>query len=430
VTTPWYLLITLGLLVANGFFVGAEFALTAARRTKIEQLAEQGSRRAQAALASMRELSFMLSGAQLGITMASLGLGFVAEPAVARLLEAALGWTTIPPAVLHTISLVVALLIVVYLHMVIGEMAPKNIAISEPERSALWMAPPFRLYANLFRPVIWLLNAVANGGTRLLGVEPRDEVEVAHSADDIATMVAISRRQGLIEEFQHRLLSGALRFGDLDVAAVMVPRTEVVAVRVDVTPAEVEGLVLQTGHSRVPVYRESLDDMIGFVHVKDLLGVPDDRWEAPLDPSIVRPLVVVPESGKIHRLLAEMRRRRNHIAVVVDEHGGTAGIVTLEDLVEELVGEIRDEYDAGEGEIRRVGAGRFVVPGSMRPDQLARPIGLKLPEGDYETVGGFVMDRLDRVPRPGDRVEHDGWLLRVRRMDGMRVAEVEIISQA
>ncbi len=425
--TAWHLLIALLLLLANGFFVGAEFALTAARRTTIEQLASGGSRRAKAALASMRELSFMLAGAQLGITMASLGLGFVAEPAVARLIEAALlSVVEIPSGLVHAISFVVALGIVVYLHMVVGEMAPKNVAISEPERSAIWMAAPFRVYANLLRPVIHLLNAAANGMLRLLGVEPRDELEVNHSAEDIAAMIAASRREGLIKDFEHRLLAGVLELGDRDVTEVMVPRREVVAVPLSITPAEVEQLVVRTGHSRFPVYEEGVDDLVGFAHAKDLLRVPDHRRQVPLDRSLVRPLLVVPESGKVDRLLAEMRRQRNHLALVVDEHGGTAGIVTLEDLLEELVGEIRDEHDRREDELRRLGGERFVVPGTMRPDELTRPIGLRLPEGDYDTVGGFVMERLERVPRRGDRVEFDGWVLRVRRMDGFRVAEVEV----
>jgi CBS domain containing-hemolysin-like protein len=423
--TGWYLLITLGLLVANGFFVAAEFALTAARWTRLEELADGGNSRARVALSSIRELSFMLAGAQLGITMASLGLGYVAEPAVARLIEAALHTVVeIPEGALHSISLAIALAIVVFLHMVIGEMAPKNIAISEAETTALWLAVPFRLYANVFRPFIAVLNALANRSLRLFEVEPQNEIFSKHTAEEIGSMVEESAKQGMMREFEHRLLSGAVALGERDAASVMVPRTEMTAVPVTSTPEDIERVVLETGHSRIPLYTRDVDDIAGFFHAKDLLRIPDDRRAEPISRKYIRQMLVVPESRKLRPLLVDMRRRRQHLALVVDEHGGTSGVVTLEDLLEELVGEIRDETDVAELGIDRVGQGHFVVPGSLHIADVADYLGLVLPEGEYETIAGFLMDRLGRIPKRRDVVEHKGWKLRVRQMQRRRVVQV------
>jgi CBS domain containing-hemolysin-like protein len=422
--TGWYLVIALGLLIINGFFVAAEFALTAARWTKLEEMAVAGNSRARVALSSIRELSFMLAGAQLGITMASLGLGYVAEPAVASLIESALHDVALPSGVLHTISLTVALTIVVFLHMVIGEMAPKNLAISEAERTALWLVVPFRLYANLFRPLIAVLNAIANRVLRMMGVEPQDEIFSKHTAEEIGSMVEESAKQGMLREFEHRLLTGAVALSERDAASVMVSRTEMTALRRTSTPDDIEKVVVETGHSRLPLYGKDLDDVVGFFHAKDLLRIGDDKRREPIPRRYIRQMLVVPESRKLRPLLVDMRRRRQHLALVVDEHGGTAGVVTLEDLLEELVGEIRDEYDVAELGIEQLGPGRWVVPGSLHVTDVGDHLGLALPEGEYETIAGFIMDRLGRIPKRRDIVEHNGWKLRVRQMHRRRVVQV------
>jgi len=425
--SPWPLIIAIAFLLANGFFVGAEFALTAARRTKLMQLESEGSRRAKVAMKSIRELSLMLAGAQLGITMMSFGLGYLAEPAVAVLIERALkGLVGLPDTVLHTISFVIALSIVVFLHTVVGEMAPKNIAIAEPERSALAVALPFRAFVNLFRPFLYLMNAAANATLRLLKVDPVEELDPSHSASEIGAMIAESARQGLLETFEHKLLTGAIVFGELDAAAVMVPRTELKVIPSTATPAEIEHLVLETGHSRFPVFGESLDQILGFFHSKDLLKIPPEGRTKPLPPRYFRQMLIVPESRKLHPLLLDMRRQHLHFALVIDEHGGAAGVVTIEDLIEELVGEIRDEHDDVESQVERIGEGRFLAPGSLRVHEAADAIGLEIPEGDYETIAGFLMDRLQRIPMPRDEVVHDGWTIRVRSMQRRVVVQVLI----
>jgi CBS domain containing-hemolysin-like protein len=320
---------------------------------------------------------------------------------------------------------VIALAIVVFLHMVIGEMAPKNIAISSPERTATTLALPFRGFIVVFRPLIALFNGIANGVLRLFRVTPADALEVGHSAEDLAVIIATGQEEGVIKDFAHRLLTGAIIFGDLDASEVMVPRPDVVAVNVDATVSEIEEVMRATGHSRIPLHPGDLDDVVGFVHIKDLMGVEDTGRDRPLEPALIRETLVVPETAPLGSVLEEMRRSRNHLGIVVDEHGSTAGIITMEDIAEELVGEITDEHDLRDQKVRVDQTGRVIAVGTVRPDELSR-FGVDLPEGDYETVGGFVMDRLGRIARKGDIVQGAGWRIVVRTTIGRRVGEVEI----
>jgi CBS domain containing-hemolysin-like protein len=428
--TIFLLLVALVLLLANGFFVAAEFGLIAARPSRLEQLRDSGDNRAHVALASTKQISFMLAGTQLGITMASLGLGYVAEPAVARLIESGLeGWVDLPQAALHSVSIVIALSIVVFLHMVFGEMAPKNIAIAEPERTALRVAYPYRLYVRSFGPFIRFLNALARGVLTALRVEQKKNLSAARSSEEIGFLIAESAKEGVIEGFEHRLLTSAVAFGSRDAAAVMVPRTELRAVPSTVTPRALEQVVLETGHSRLPVFGKDLDNVLGFFHAKDLLKIRAGEWDRPLRRSLIRQMLVVPESLRLHPLMLDMRKQRKHFALVVEEHGGTAGIVTLEDLLEELVGEILDEYDEDETGVQRLPGERYLVPGNLRIDEAATRLGVRLPEGEYETLAGFLMDQLGRIPRRRDQVAYEGWRLRVLRMHRRRVVQILVEPQ-
>jgi CBS domain containing-hemolysin-like protein len=340
------LLVILALLLLNGFFVAVEFALIASRRTKLEAMAEQGSARARVAVRSMRNLNVQLAGAQLGITMASLVLGYVAEPAVAGLLEDGVGsLITLPDRVLHTLSFVVALTIVAFLHMVIGEMVPKNVAIADPERTLLALALPNRAYVTLFGPILRGLNALSAAGVRLLGIEPRDDLATAASADELAAMLGASRDEGLIEEVAHQLLTGALDLGDRSITTVMVPRDRVVWLPRSATPADAEALVVASGHTRLLVAGEQVDDVMGFVHAKDLLAVSGAARTRPLPLGRVRRMLVLGASTSLDDALLAMQRDRLHVAVVTDDGGRTLGIATLEDVIEALVGDIRDESD-------------------------------------------------------------------------------------
>jgi CBS domain containing-hemolysin-like protein len=340
------LLVMLALLLANGFFVAVEFALIASRRTKLEAMAEQGSARARIAVRSMQHLNLQLAGAQLGITMASLLLGYVAEPAIAGLIVDSLGWfVTLPDSVIHTLGFVLALTMVAFLHMVIGEMVPKNVAIADPERTLLALAVPNRAYVTLFGPVLRVLNGLAAAGVRLLGIEPRDELATAASADELAMMLGASRDQGLIEEMAHQLLTGALDLGDRSITTVMVPREGIVWLPRSATPADAEALVVASGHTRLLVAGEQVDDVMGFVHAKDLLGLSGAARLRPLPLGRVRRMLVLGGSTSLDDALLAMQRDRLHVAVVTDDAGRTLGIATLEDVIEALVGDIRDESD-------------------------------------------------------------------------------------
>jgi CBS domain containing-hemolysin-like protein len=310
--------------------------------------------------------------------------------------------------------------------MVIGEMAPKNVTISAPERTAVALAIPFRAFILIFKPLIWLLNASANGVLRLFGIPPADALEVGHSAEDLAVIIATGRKEGVIEDFAHRLLTGAITFGDLDASEVMVPRPDIKAAPVTTPVSGLQELMRVTGHSRIPLYEGDIDGIVGLVHVKDLMADDIDR-DAPLPSTHWRVPLVVPETAPLRSVLDEMRQARSHLAIVVDEHGSTAGIITMEDIAEELVGEIADEHDLRRQAVSVDSNGRIRAAGSVRPDELAR-FGVKLPSGDYETIGGLVMDRLGRLPRRGDVVEESGWRLKVGRTEGRRVGEVEITS--
>jgi CBS domain containing-hemolysin-like protein len=343
--SPWIFLLAIGLLLANGFFVAVEFAVVGSRRTKLEGLAEAGDRRARRSLIAIADLNRELGGAQLGITIASLGLGAVAEPAVAELLVPVFETVGASEALSHSIAFVVALSIVVFLHLVIGEMVPKNIAIVAPERALMRLITLDRIYLFVFGPVVRVLTAIANGGLRLFGVRVTDELSVAHTAEELAVMLAISREEGAIEDFAADLMAGVLEFGGTDAASVMVPREQVAYVRRSATVREVEQLVLASGHSRLPVVGRDLDDVRGFIHAKDLLTLPPSAAAETVPPRLVRRMLLAPTTRPLEELLLGMRQARVHFALVRDEDGATAGIVTLEDLIEELVGDILDESD-------------------------------------------------------------------------------------
>jgi len=343
---PLFLVIALILVLFNGYFVAMEFALVGSRRAKLEEMAADGNRRARTALDASSDLTMQMAGAQLGITMASLGIGFFGEPTIAHFVEDAVrGRVELSEGWISAIGLFVGLGTVVFVHMILGEVLPKNVALSAPERSLLWLAPPARLYLKVFRPIVRGLQAMGNAGVRLFGVEPRDELTSAHTAQELVVMLAESHEGGLIEEFAHDLMTGVLDFGGRTVESVIVPRDDVVAVARLATVAEIERAVVESGHSRIPVVDNDIDSVLGFVHSKDLLTLPDSAQDQPLPLRLVRRMLVVPTDRSLEVLLLSMRRERVHFALVREQNGATAGVVTLEDLLEELVGDILDESD-------------------------------------------------------------------------------------
>ncbi|MBT3400888.1 MAG: HlyC/CorC family transporter, partial [Rhodospirillaceae bacterium] len=402
----WPLIATGILLLANGFFVASEIALPAARRRHVEELAADGGIRARAALQAMRDLPLMFASAQFGITVASLGLGFITESTLAQLFQDLISNFGDPPeALAHAIAVPIALLVVALGHMIIGEMAPKNAAIAAPERVLLSVAVPFRAFTYLFWGVLWVLNLAGRWGLRLLGVEMKQELMTSYSAAEIALMMEDLQEQGTIGPTGHDLVRRAFTFGTLRVREVMTPRVQVVFASTDTTPRELERLVIETGHSRYPVYDGDPGNIRGFFHAKDLLGLEQREWDRRLSGRVIRPLLAIPESAGISDLPAELRRSRSQMALVVDEHGSPAGVVTMEDLAEELVGNITDESAPGIVSVRRTWPDRYRLDGTAHLDEIAEIAGCLFPEGDYETVAGFLLDRLGSIPRRGEAVE-------------------------
>jgi len=422
------LLVTIGLLALNGFFTAVEISSLAARRAVIEGRAEAGDRRAVAALRALRELPITFSGTQLGITLTSLVLGAVSEPAVAQVFKRLLGRTALPDGASAAIAIGIALTLVVFLHMVVGEMAPKNLAIARAEEVALFVARPFAVYVRVLRPLIVLLNAAARGLARAVGVRVVDERELGHSADELLLVLGQARESGSIDVGDARLFAAVLELRDVDARSAMTPRIDLDTVATDRTIADVLEAAAASGHTRLPVYEDDVDHVVGIVHVKDLLI--SDQDAATSVTEVMRPIVAVPESRDLESLLRELLLSRAQAAIVIDEFGGTAGLVTLEDLFEELVGDIVDEFD-DEPTLVTLGPRSWIAPGTMRRDDLSDLVGIDLEEteggSDADTVSGWMVDRLGRLLAAGDVVSTDaGWRLEVRSLEGRRAGRIAV----
>jgi len=337
--------LTVLLLALNGFFVGAEFSLISARRSSIEPRAEEGHRMARIALYAMEHVSLMMAGAQLGITLCTIGLGVLGEPAIAHLLEGPFDDVGVPSALVHPIAFVIALGLIGFLHVVLGEMVPKNIALAGPDRAVLVLAPPMVLIVRVLHPFIAFFNWTANVTLRLAGVRPKDEVTSAFTRDEVAGLVEESRREGLLDPSEGHVLIEALKFAERDASSVLLGLDRLVAVRDDVTPAEVERLAATTGFSRFPV-RDADGDLVGYLHLKDALELRERHRTRPIAQRWIRPLPHVLVTDTLRSVLATMQRSGAHLAQVLDRTGRPLGVVALEDVLEELVGEIRDESRA------------------------------------------------------------------------------------
>lgn len=416
------------LIAANGWFVLGEFALVAARRPQLEELARAGDRKAASALGVLERLSFALSGAQLGITVTSLLVGFIAEPVFSRAVAPLIGVLGLPAERTAPIAIGVGLVLATSAQMIFGELAPKNLGIARPEMFARGVARGVRLYLAVAGPIISVFDGASNALLRAVGIEPVEELSGGVSSEELELIIAESGRGGVLSSAQTLLLGRVLDFRTLRAAEVMVPRPQVVALAATATCADLQRIAVESGHSRFPVTaHDDLDDVMGVVVAKSVLGVPPtERAQRPIS-SLVVGAHVVPESATLDTLLSELRRSHATLAIVVDEYGGTAGVVTLEDIVEELVGSIRDEYDPEEPQVQALPSGAFLVPASWRPDEVLRATDLELPQGDYETVSGLVMDRLGRVPSAGDTVELPGVRVQVVAMDGHAVDRVRLV---
>ncbi|WP_082406300.1 hemolysin family protein [Microbacterium sp. No. 7] len=426
-----FIMLGVGLIltVGTGLFVASEFALVNLDRADLEARQAAGESRLALTISALRITSTHLSSAQLGITLTTLLTGYTMEPAISNLLGPVLITWGIPEAAVRPVSATVGMAIATVFSMLIGELVPKNFALAVPRQTAKLVMPFQVAFTTVFRPAVTVLNGSANGVLRAMGIEPKEELSGARTAEELSSLVRRSASAGVLEQDTASLLDRTLTFSRLSAADVMTPRPSLHAIAAGDSVEDVVQLSRRTGHSRFPVYDESMDDIVGIVHVKQAVSVPRERRADVPAKAIAEEPLRVPEAVHLDVLLAELRGRGYQMAVVVDEYGGTAGIVTLEDLVEEIVGEVLDEHDRSRAGVVRA-EGAVIFPGELRPDEVLDRTGIRVPEGDvYDTVGGFLMAALERVPSVGDTVEIEDGTLAVHRMDGRRVDRVRFVPK-
>lgn len=422
------LMAVLALVAANGFFVASEFALVSVRRTKLEAKAASGSKRAKAALKLLDNPTLLISATQLGVTLASLALGWAGEPTIAGLLEPIA--EKLAPAgraatIAHVFAIALAFSLITFLHIVLGELMPKMIALERAENVALWSARILQVFATVFKAPLWLFNTVGSYLGRLLGLKSTLEHASVYTEAELRQLVDIARDSGHLRAEERRLIHRVFEFSDTLVREAMVPRTGMAAISNDCSLEEITEAFRQHRYSRLPVYRESLDDVVGFIHSKDLIPHLLKPLEFHLDAVLQPPLFVV-DTARLDDVLRQMQLAKMHFGFVVDEHGGLEGIITLEDLLEEIVGEISDEHDEEVREqIQAVGEGKYMLDGGLAVRDLNRKLKLNLPESEtYTTVGGFLMTVSGHVLKPGEVVAYNGLQFRVERVERRRIMRV------
>lgn len=421
--TEWLLVLAgVGLTIGTAVFVAAEFAFVALDKTTVQKAIEQGDTAAKPVLASLRHLSTQLSASQVGITVTTLVLGYLAQPSVGKLLRTPLSAVGVPALAVEPSATAVALVLATLFSMAFGELLPQFLGISAPLRTAKLVALPVRVFSVATKPLIIVLNGSANLVLKAFGITPQEELSGARTPQELASLIRRSADAGTLDEGTARLVTRSLDFGDRTAADVMTPRVHGTAIERTAAAGDVVRLARETGHSRFPVIGEDWDDVDGLVHVKRAIAVPHDRREDVPVSALMVDALVVPESIRLDPLLLMLRGAGHQMAVVVDEYGGTSGVVTLEDVIEEIVGEVSDEHDRARTTGRISTDGSWTVPGLWRPDEVRDRLGALVPDGPaYETIGGYVMACLGRVPVVGDEVSVTGWTMRVDAMDGRRV---------
>src|SRR5436190_2747004 len=421
-TLALLLIAVAALILLNAYFVAAEYALVTARRTRLEELANEGSRRARAVLTITADPPRFIAAMQLGVTAASLGIGALGEPVLHRVFSSVMA---------TVLAWVFAYLIRPFLHVGIGELRPRGIALAYSERVALAVAAPVRGFFVLFKPLIWVLQRSSDSGLRALGLEPPSGEMSVLSEAELKMLLSRSTEEGEIEHEEREMLYNVFDFADKEVSDVMVPRPEVVALAIDMPPEECLKAAVESPYTRYPVYRGSLDEIVGILHVRDLFRAAEESGgiaNAKIEP-LVRPAHIVPETKDLAALLREFRRTKEHMAIVVDEYGAMEGIVTLEDLLEEIVGEIEDEFDLPDESVEKVDDKRIRIHGTFTIDDFNEEFHVALPQEDYNTVGGFVFGELGHAPHEGDTVEHDGLRFTVFETEGNRIERLEVEFQ-
>jgi CBS domain containing-hemolysin-like protein len=418
------------LVLLNGFFVAAEFSLVSVRQTRITELVEKGNPTAQDVQKALENPDRVIAATQLGITLASLGLGWIGEPALSHLLEpiVELFPVELQAGVSHSISAGIAFVIITFLHVVVGELAPKSIALQNPEGTSLVIARPTLWSELIFKPFIWALNGTGNALLRLVGVQPASGHQLVHSVEEIKMLVTASAEGGVVAPQERELLHAIFEFGDLLVRQVMIPRTEIIAVEADLPLTEIIPLITESTYTKFPVYDDDLDNILGIIHVKDLLRrMQEPAWRDSTVRSLVREPMYVPETLPVSKLLHRFRDDRQHIAIVLDEFGGTGGLVTLEDLLEEIVGEVSDPFDKFTPEIQTLTDGSLLVDGLCLIEDVNNHLNINLEDPAYDTIAGYTLGRMGRIPKVHDSVDCGKIRIQVEAMDGLRIDRLKLI---
>lgn len=416
------------LVLVNGFFVAAEFALVSVRRTRIEQLTNEGNTLARLTHRVIQDLDLYIAATQLGITMASLGIGFIAEPAIEHLVSPSLLQWGMAPGSVTTLSFALAFGLSTALHIVFGELAPKSLALQRAEQVSLAISIPLIAFTTVFRPVIWLLNVTGNGVVRMFGLKPVPGHHSAHSEEEIRMIVSASRQEGVLEEQEKELLNNVFDLSDTPVRAIMTPRVDMIALDESASLRRFMAINEEHQYSRVPIYRETNDKIVGIAYIGDVLKHLDRLDEVTVS-EVARPAVFAPENMKVIDLFSLFQKKKTHMAIVVDEFGGTAGVVSLEDALEEVVGEIYDENDEPEEEkqVIDLGDGTYVFDAMISVDEVEKTLAIDLDDeiqGNYETLSGFLFHKFEYIPQVGEEVEAEGWTFHVAEADERRVMKI------
>jgi CBS domain containing-hemolysin-like protein len=416
------ILALIGLLAANGFFVAAEFSVVRSRRSRLEAMARAGDAKARLVLRATASMARLLSASQFGITLASIGIGVLAEETLAHSFAQSFAALSVPLRLsAATVGTVCAMAVVTYGHVVFGELAPRSAALNHPEEVSRWLVPPLMVFAWITAPFTWLLNKSADAVLRLFRQRPVSAEENVHSADELRILVEQSQEVGVLERQDAALIEGVFEFSEKNAREVMTPRTAIDALGIEATLDEAVATIVDTQRSRYPVYEETIDNIVGLVLAKDFIPLLRERPTEFKMTRVMRPVHVVPGSREVEEVLADFKRLKEHMAVVLDEYGGTAGIVTMEDLLEEIVGEILDEYDEPEVLDAAEPGADVLIPGYMNIHELNERFGLNVPDDEYTTIGGYIFGALGRLPVAGDRVTASHAIFTVKAMNGRRV---------
>ena len=423
-------LIAFTLVGINGLFVAAEFAMVKVRKTRLAELADNGSWRAQTALDVASKLDAYLSACQLGITLASLGLGWLGEPAIATLIEPLFvgfgGWSLIYT---HTIAIAIAFFTISFLHIVLGELVPKSFAIQKAESTALATAGILKFFYWVFYPVIWALNSIANLVLQIMRIQPANEADLSHSEEELRMLVDASQKHGYLDKMEGKLLDNVFEFSDRIASEVMIPRQDMVCIFIQDTFEEILEVVKKYGHTRYLLCDDDKDHVLGLVHMRDIIRLQEQSGTKEIA-QIKRDILAVPEGMPISHLVQRMRSQRTHMAIIVDEFGGSAGLVTLEDMLEELVGEIYDEFESEQPDIQKLAENEYILNGRVLLEEVSEMLEIQLEEDTVSTIGGYVFARIGRKPVKGDIVYFDGFNFEVIEVLGYRITKVKVMKKS